>query len=409
LVAFARDIDDTEADPGSGRLTAFAPGAAGAESMSDTLIDVSAMRWTPPGSLNFLIAFQGGVMALIDPITSDGFTLPITDAVAYSWGPALPPTVVGLQLPADGYFLSDYGTQVAQVWRLPADGSPALPITTAEMDITGYAVSPQARTLVYSSDSRLWLLRLESEAEPVELAQLSTDADAQPAFSPDGQRIAYVDGGLWMISIDGGDAESVLEDSADTDAYTMPRFAPNLDAMLVNIGGEAGGTTGLLDTNSGELLEMPGGYINGRWLNDGRILTFGVPDPLFEGGLHLTDTSTLDVPAVLLPDSIAVLEAGEIQQGSLRLLLVSTPTGPSVLRVVDMNINDGQLTPIANAGFMVSPRLSPDGQYIAGYRYLILNQTTLQGPLTIRNLADGQQVAFSQPSPVWSFQWGPLR
>jgi WD40 repeat protein len=407
LVAFARDVDDTEVEPGSGRLTAFTPGAAGAESLSDTLIDVSTMRWTPPGNLNFLIAFQGGVMALIDPITSDGFTLPFSDAVAYGWGPALPLTVTGLELPADGYFLSDFGTGVAQVWRLPADGTPSQPITTAESNVTGYAVSPQARTLVYSSDSRLWLLRLESEAEPVELAQLGSDADAQPAFNLDGQRVAYVDGGIWMVSIDGVDAESVLENTTET--YTLPRFAPNLEALLVNISTEGGGTTGLFDPNSGEVLRMPDGYINGRWLNGGRILTFGVPDPIFEGGLHLTDTTTLDVPAVLLPDTVSVLEAGEIEQGSLRLLLVSTPTGPSALRVVDMNINDGQLTPVANEGYMVAPRLSPDGQFIAGYRYLSLNETIWQGPLTIRSLATGQQVAFSQPSPVWGFQWGPLR
>jgi hypothetical protein len=167
----------------------------------------------------------------------------------------------------------------------------------------------------------------------------------------------------------------------------------------------------MADTNSGELFEMPDGYTNGRWLSDGRILTFGVRNPYFQGGLHVTDANTINAPAELLADTVAVRDALELEPGMLRLLMTGNVTGPAALRVVDMNLGTGALVPAADGGYSTAPMLSPDGQYVAGYRYLVLNPDSLvqEGPLTIRSLADGQQVMLSEPSPVWGFQWGASR
>lgn len=413
VVAFARDKDDEETEPGSGRLIGL--GAEGeVESMSETVVDVGAMRWTPPGDLNFLIALQGGVMALVDPVSAQGFTLPITNVVAYSWGAIPPPSVTGAELPVDGFFLSQDGTGVAQVWRLPADGSPAAPITTQETDVTSFALSPDGRSITYSDGARIRVQRLKSDDESEEVYAADDEGGVTDlAFSPDSRRIAFVDGGVWIVPANGGDPEALLEappppNSLVARYYALPRFAPNLDALLVNINLDDGGTTGLVDINSGELFEMPRGYTNGRWLSDGRILTFGVDNPYFEGGLHLTDANTLDAPAVLLADTVAVLEAAELERGTLRLLLTANVKGPAALRVVDMNVTSGELTPVADGGYVSAPILSPDGQYVAGYRYLEFNENLVPyvGPLTIRNLVDGRQVVLSEPSPVWGFQWG---
>jgi hypothetical protein len=129
--------------------------------------------------------------------------------------------------------------------------------------------------------------------------------------------------------------------------------------------------------------------------------------PPFKGGVHFTDANALNAPAVLLAETVAVLEAAELEPGMLRLLMTTNRIGPAALRVVDMNITTGALIPVASGGFISAPSLSPDGQYIAGYRYLALNESArrLEGPLTIRNLVDGQQVVLSAPSPVWGFQW----
>jgi len=413
IVAFARDPNDTETEPGSGVLISLAPGAAQADSLSETVVDVSDMQWTPPGDLNFLVAFQGGVMALVDPISGEGFTLPISDVVAYSWGALPPPFVAGTALPTDLYFLSADGTGVTQVWQLPADGSDGQPVTASETDVTSYAVSPDGRNLAYTDGATIWLKRLDSDTEPEELVTSADGGVRDPAFSPDGRRLAYIQGGVWIAPTAGGNAEEVLEapppgNELTARVYSHPRFAPNLDALLVNIELDDGGTTGVLDTNSGELLEMSHGYTHGEWLNDGRVLTFGVLDAYFKGGLHLTDVNAIDAPAILLDDSVPVLDAEETGSGRLRLLLVASTSGPSALRVVDMNISDGELTPVAEAGFMVAPSLSPDGQYAVGYRYQT-GAGIRQGPLTVRSLNDGQQVVLRQPSPVWDVQWGPQR
>ncbi len=415
VVAFGRAPDDEETEPGSGRLVAVGAEAK-PESLSETVVDVSAMRWTPPGELNFLIALQGGVMALVDPISSQGFTLPITDVVAYSWGALAPLQVTGTQLPVDGFFLSRDGTGLAQVWRLPADGSPAAPVTTLERDVTGFALSPDGRSLAFTDGTGIWVQSPEGADEPEEIYTAEDGGITDPGFSADSRRIAFVDGGVWIIPVNSGDAEALLdappppnENVART--YSLPRFAPNLDALLININADDGGTTGMMDTNSGELFEMPDGYTNGRWLSDGRILTFGVRNLYFAGGLHITDANAINAPAELLADTVAVRDARELEEGMLRLLMNGNVTGPATLRVVDMNVGTGALVPAADAGYLTAPQLSPDGQYIAGYRYLALNQESLvqEGPLTIRSLADGRQVVLSAPSPVWGFQWGAAR
>jgi Tol biopolymer transport system component len=409
VVAFARDPEDEDTEPGSGRLVAVGEAGA-AEALSETVVDVNAMRWTPPGDLNFLVALQGGVMALVDPISAQGFTLPITDVVAYSWGHLLPPQVTGTTLPTDGYFLSLDGVGVAQVWRLPADGSPAVPVTASETGATSYAVSPDGRTLAYSDGAQIWL---QTGDETEELYSAEDGGITNMGFSPDGRRLAFVAGGVWIVPTNSGDAEQALEAPPPATElvsreYSQPQFAPNLDAVLLSILNNDGVAMGVLDANAGELMEMPAGYSNGRWLSDGRILTFGGTDNAFaEGGLHLTDPNAPDAPAVLLANSVPVLEAVESEPGTLRLLLTASTSGPSALRVVDMNTTTGALVPVADGGFIIAPVLSPDGQYVAGYRYLVLNDDTLveEGPLTIRNLLDGQQVVLSQPSPVWDFRW----
>jgi Tol biopolymer transport system component len=412
LVAFARDKQDEDASPGSGLLAAA--GVEGTpEFLSETEVDVSAMRWTPPGELNFLVALQGGVMALVDPISAQGFSLPITDVVAYSWGFAPPPTVTGMALPTNGYFLSQDGTGFAQVWRLPADGSPAAPITTLETDVISFAVSPEGRNLAYSDGTHIWLQALDDDSEPEELYTAEDGGVTSLTFSPDGRRLAFVDGGVWIIPTNGGDPQPVLDAPPPATElvwreYSRPQFAPNLDALLINILKNDGVATGMIDTNASELFEMPPGYANGHWLSDGRIVTFGgLDNPYVEGGLHLTDANTLDAPAVLLADTVAVLDASELEPGTLRLLMAASASGPSALRVVDMNTTTGALVPAANGGFITSPSLSPDGQFVAGYRYLMMNENTSsqEGPLTIRDLTSGQQVILNEPSPVWDFQW----
>ena len=126
-------------------------------------VDLTDVRWSPRGQL--MMAFQGGAIALIDPISGAGFTLPIAGASAYGWGPEYPPSVNGISLSADGYFLALDNSSVMQVWRLPADNSLPVTITPSALDITEFDVSPDGTRIAYVSNSSLWVFALGTETE----------------------------------------------------------------------------------------------------------------------------------------------------------------------------------------------------------------------------------------------------
>ena len=263
-------------DPeGYGVLLRLPAGAFQPETFGQAPILLTNSQWSPDGGL--LSALREGVFALVNPQTGSAFPLPIQDAVAYAWAPRPPQAVDGLPMPADAYFLAqdENGGGLAQVWKLPADGSSVLQLTDAAQNVTGYGISNDGRLLAYSSGGKLWLLDLFAPvipptstpvpatatpirptatatppasiatpdatlaasiaatqaaapptgpaANPVatvlsrptarELSSLSADANAQPVFSPDNTRIAYVNGGIWVVSATGGDARGIINNT----------------------------------------------------------------------------------------------------------------------------------------------------------------------------------------------------
>ncbi|PJF24312.1 MAG: hypothetical protein CUN53_18465, partial [Phototrophicales bacterium] len=48
-------------------------------------VALAGLRWIPGAEL--LLAFQGGALALLEPISGEILTLPYADAVAYAWAP----------------------------------------------------------------------------------------------------------------------------------------------------------------------------------------------------------------------------------------------------------------------------------------------------------------------------------
>ena len=90
LMFFRRDKDDEVVPEGYGDLVALAAGSPVGQVRGETAIDLGGgLRWGPGARL--MVAFQGGVLALFDPMTGQGFPLPISNAVAFDWGPYPPP------------------------------------------------------------------------------------------------------------------------------------------------------------------------------------------------------------------------------------------------------------------------------------------------------------------------------
>jgi len=401
LLVFGRQKEDPTTPEGYARLIGLPPDEPRIDNIGVVAVELSSLHWAPGGEL--MLALEGGAMALVSPVNAQNFPLPLASVAAYSWGPDPLPAVEGLNLPAAGFFLAEDASGTAQVWRLPADGSAPQPVTSDETGVISFAAAPDGTRIVYVSGSRLLLQRLNGSAPDV-LAELSGAIDAEPAFSLDGQQIAYVDQGIWVVPASGGEPQQVIADEQTEGfvrRFARPIFAPNINALLVEAQRENITVPAVLDPNTGEVLEIAVEQ-QAEWLRDGRIVLYGMAGSQRPGGLSIAGTGSLTQPARFLPEILSVQAVREISANQLRLVLPERAVGPQMLRVAAFDITSGQLAPEHTGGFMVNPSLSPDGTFAAGYRY---QTSSGRGPLTFRNLQTGEQVVLAQPAEVWRFRW----
>ncbi|MCC6614615.1 MAG: PD40 domain-containing protein [Anaerolineae bacterium] len=439
LVFFGRDKTDESVPPGYGHLQSIARGAAEVITRGRTAVQTAGLRWAPGALL--LTAFDAGVLALYDPVSGQGFPLPISDVTAYGWGKfdanaffALQPTpqpivptpvspestseaadetieiVSGLQMRYDGFFLaSDEGNR-AQLWRLPADGTNAVQITFADNDVVEYAVAPDLSSAAYVSGGQLWLQRL-SGGRPLALAALVNAGFVSPTFSPDSSRIAYTDGGIQMIGVDGQNALLVRADSAeDSVFYGEPKFSPDGMRLLVSeLRPGTNGIHGVVTLGDGEYQRLQTDFgAQAFWLSDGSIVSYGyTPQGEAPGEQTIVrfTPGSLDAPEVIYTLSgEAVIET--VIEGALgEIRLITRETESATPQMVDVAYGSGDQATITLLPPVVAPRLSYDGGFLAGYLNLTEINGVRQGPLTIFNAGTGQQVLLGHPLTVWAFQW----
>ena len=354
-------------------------------------IDVTGLRWGPGGDL--LVAFHNRELALVVPETGQRFPLPAGDLVAYGWGAPRPPASAGLGSDASAFCRAPDFLGVEQVWRLPADGQPPQPLTDVEDDVTAYAVAPRGGSLAFISEGTLWTLALNAaDAEPAALAEVGADAGA-PDFSPDGAVIAYHTGaGVHAVRLDSG-APGLVLPSGDR-AYSQPRFAPNVNALLVRFDDGSGSGFAVLDPTTAEVIEL-GTYDGARWLPDGRVLAFS-------GGEVVVVDPMQSPPAaetVLVPDSGRVIAAQSIGAERVGVILAGgDPLLPALAYFVDVSLAAAFAAPEPQpTTFLNAPALSPDGRFIAGmplspagtpvfYDVVSGEAQTLRGPGGVKDL-----------------------
>jgi hypothetical protein len=411
IVGFSRNPDTEER---VGRYTEINPNTRTFQTVGEVDIPLDGLQWTP--TFNLAVTFQGGGLALISVINGQGFPLPISSAVAYDWGQPPLPAVGGYPVTANLFFVAPDDNNIEQVWQLFRDGTPPVPLTNAEANITGYALNVDGSRIAFSSDARLWIQFVNGNNTPTLLAPLQTNDPTTLDFSPDGRTLAYADSdGLWTIPVNGGDPTQVLANTVteDTDAITRvfgtPRFAPNFGAILLDVLYAEGSSTGLLDLNSGELLELPFGYINGSWTYNGDIFTFSASSPFTPGGVQITEVTDIDNSTIILPGEVSVEHAVLIPRRTredIRLLTnPDTLAGPTPLRVFDFRDGAG-LVPVMQRGFAAYPQLSPDGTVIAGYvRTSTDNNGYPRGQLTLVGVESAVQVVLDEPREVSQVQW----
>ncbi|MGJ3239588.1 MAG: hypothetical protein ACFE0Q_12840 [Anaerolineae bacterium] len=361
---------------------------------SDAL-DLGGARWAPGGFL--LTAFEAGVIALINPITANGFTLPVTGASTYSWGPAYPPLTINQTLPESAYFIANDENGVRQVWELPADGTRAGAITPAPLNVTEYAISPNRQRIAYVSNSVLWLYSIGSEDVPQEWVMLGINEQIAPAWGADNQMLYYRDdqsgeAGIWRVSTE--DSEPVLFLSDDENGiYTQPQPALGAGAMLVHYGD----ALQIADTGSGEVTAI-GLNGTGRWLDGTQFMVVG-DAPGRDNGIYQGDANAIEAGvSLVLPllGSFELFDYRVLNGENLRLLVKNQVPGD--VRILDIPVNGGQAQLIGSAGNMVNPRLSADGA-------LVIGQRSSEGVLLLYDLANDSTRQIDIAPPITHFRW----
>ncbi len=342
---------------------------------AETLVDLTRSRWSPDGSL--VVSLRGGVLVLVRPLTGTGFPLPVANAVTYSWGPGYPFASNRVDLNTDAYFIAPVAG-VEQLWRL--SGGPAEPLTTAETDVTAYAVSPSV--VAYSSASAIRVI--DASGETTVVAEVETD---NMALSPDGSRLAFTDSdGIKLLDLATGDITPLI------DGYQKPRFASNINALLVeNATGLA-----LLDPTTGAVIEL-GAFDQARWLADGRVLA------------HTADMLVVIDPAqeppsprtLLRVEEGAILSAGG--DGPVRVVIGSTDRiGGSRVQLVETALDGGSPQLLESPGYMVQTVVSPDGTSIAGL-------TRINGALLFYTIDSALLTLLTAPADINDFRWATFR
>lgn len=407
------------------RMTFDGTSASVVES-GDAPVDLQGLRWGPGGEL--LIALSGGAISLVRPLSGEGFTLPASNVVAYSWGPPQPEGVRGIATGAGLYFRAADTFGVTQVWRLPGDGADRAQVTQAEFDVTAFAQDSARNRLAYVSGGTLWLLPLDTtDAAPRELARVNESVDGLH-FNANGSALVYatssqVDGGIWRVEVPQSitdlpapeaTPETTLEPGeatpearprgilpattrllADTDdaRYRAPHFAPNVNAILVVVQSDDGSTYAVYDPTAEALLSL-GDYAGARWLRDGRVLAWG--------GSQVVTIDTGQEPVT--PQPVITLEGrrildARVSAGTVRMVVEETvEAGPVHNAVLSVPLGGGTPQAAGSLGYVVNPRVAPDGNFVAS-----LNRPG--GTLLVSNLQNGTQTALESPSGVLAFRW----
>ncbi len=376
-------------------------GVSRTQTLGSSALDLNGLRWSPNGA--FLVALRGGVLALVNPRTGEGFTLPTPLVSAYGWGVRYPQAVSGVQLPRDAGVLGYDFDGLAQVWRIPADGTPPKQLTEVSESVSAFALAPDGRRIAYVTGSQLVYQRLDTNERYVLTDQLGTPQDSAPVFSADSETLYFYEGagaarGIFRVELASGVIYPFLSDDSET-RYTHPRPASRVNALLVS-SSSPDVPTFLVDASTGEKFAIAGNMA--RWL-DGATVGFVTTPRTAQGfglyGIYGLDVTQLDTP----PRLLVSLETGaplrdflRLPDGSVRLLLQGD--APATVQVWQAAANNPTPRLLADAGYISDAHLSPDGAWVVGFSHVL-------GHVVAHNIAAQNTVMLRNPQRAFALRW----
>lgn len=344
-------------------------------------------------------------------------------------------------------------------WRLARSGSARSPIRLVVPALNQQvdpeynwaptlAIGPAGRELVFQQGGLLQLRTL-NDFTPRPLA--GTEGASMPAFSPDGQWLAFHqeghlrklalsggsvveiasadmgpgitwgeddqiyfsslggNGGIWRVPVAGGVPGPVtaVADSAAEHAHAWPQLLPGGKQLLFTVLGPSGGAL-----DSRVVVETIGSGVRrtlvdqgtfGRYLPSGHLLYVSNEGSVFAAAFDLVRGALVSTPQQVLADVYVASWGGAallaVAENGTLVFEPGSPAAPQVVRAVDRSGRD--LGAIVPAGYLDGIRLSPDGRQIAAnVRAPSKNDIWLFGPQ-----GEPERLTFDEAEdefPVWS-------
>jgi hypothetical protein len=267
-VVFDRPIDPDSVDPDQLTITPAVAGTLDVVARAGDPPDEdgagSVLRFVPSGPLPANTTFEVELAAELTTPAGD----PLPEPVSWTFTTGAPIAAM-----SNGIAFVTDRAGIPNVWVMNPDGTGQRQVTAELEPVLDYAVAPDGASIVVADGLRITYQRADGSDRRV--LTDAANAEFDPAYSPDGQRVAFARAdaetgagmGLWEWQVGGGDAEPIdlpavvgatpppsVGESGGGLSLRAPRYAPDGQALAFV---DASGSVGILELPAARLTIAP--------------------------------------------------------------------------------------------------------------------------------------------------------